>query len=912
MGRKAISISEAVFGRPKKRGWLRYVLRLVAFCSCFLLLVVIGLGIYVYYDREEIRRLFVEEVNRNLVTPVSVRDIRLEVWKEFPMLSVSFAGVSANGADVLDEEELFHAESISLRFNLRDIFQKKYIVREILVRGGDFNLKHYGEGSYNYVIWKRTDPAARPVSFHLRRVLLRNTLVRFRDLPAKHDFQLLARDVAAKGDLYTDGQDFHLRGEVDIHSMQAADFVFLSKRKGFLDIRFSNEKTGKKFNVRKGRVEIGDLAFATTGYVRYDKQSPYMDFSFRGKDLRAENLLALLPAASRAYMGDYTFKGRLSFDMGIKGDYTRAPLFVSAKFDYGKGQIRHKGSGMSVSDVLLRGAFSNGSRRSLESAALVLDTMYARLPTGSVSGRFTMRDFKTPYVRYEGSMQAELAQLQDFLKIFPDYRMQGMAQARLLFSHVFHAVEPKTWKSADFSNARVEGYLLVEDFKLDFPDRRCLQADSVHVDFAPRVAKTNLFTLKAGETELETRLFVENLLPYLLLERQNLYATVKLQARAIDWDKLSAWMFKADEAVKKKEAAGPDGFRKARNLPKDLYADVDVKLDKLYVRGIGLGHVEAMLRYGWETMTVEDLRFDALQGHFEGAVAMDRLTDGWHVDLQGRVRDMDIGSCFKAFDDFGQDQLTYRNIGGIFSSRFHASGKYLLPAGKMDLGGLRLWASLDIVDGVLQNLESLKRISRFTGEADLQDIRFARLQNVVEIKDACIHIPQMQVRSSVADLTFSGTHGFSNEVDYLVDIELSDLLSRRRAQRLKNEESFGVVTGGKSRIRLPLQVKGTWPDVEIRYVFSKARQGAKERLQENRHELREALDEEYSAMRERRAQRQERKALDKRRENGEFILELQDAGLAERPDSRTKDTTATKKKRKYKTEDDFRIEFEEE
>lgn len=909
MGRKEMMISEAVFGTPEKRRWKRYVLRLTLWFLGLLIAVLGGIGTYLYCNRAEIKRLFVQEINRNLVSPVSVQDIRLQVWKEFPMLSVAFAGVSANGADGQDPEELFHAQSISLRFNLRDIFRKRYIVREIMVRGGEFNLKYYGQGQYNYIIWKKKDTLAHPVSFHLNKVLLRNTLVRYRDLPSRHDFQLLAKNVAAKGDLYQNGQVFYLKGEVGIHSMKAAGFAFLFQREGFLDIRFSNDQGQQRFNVQKGRVKIENSAFATTGYVCYDKRQPYMDFSFKGKDLQVETLLELLPEASRRYVKDYGFKGRLAFNMGISGDYTHAPLYVHAAFSYADGQVRHKPSALKATDVTLRGEFTNGRPGSAESCRLVLDTLRAQLPTGLVAGRFSLQNFKSPNVVFQGILRAELSELQAFLKILPGYGLQGKADSRLYLNHTFHALNPKEWRAADFSNARVNGYLRIRDLRLDFPDERRLESDSLHIVFEPKVAKTNLFTVKADQTEIKARLFVENLLPYLLLKGQSLYATAKLQSRDLDWDHLKGWFTQADGTAHRKDTVALGGSAHGRNLLKDLYADVEVEVAKLYVPDLHISHLKGLLRYSWEDISLENLSFDALQGDFSGSAAMNRQPDGWQLNLQGRVQDMDISSCFRAFNNFGQNQITYTHIGGIFSADFRMAARYLAATQSLDTRSLQLWTRLDIKNGVLQNLESLRRISRFTGEDDLQDIHFARLQNVIEIDHATIRIPEMQVLSSSGNLSFSGTHTFSNEVDYMVVIELSDLLSRRRAQRLKNQEEFGVVTGGDSRVRLPLHITGTLPDVDIRYAFAKARQGARERLQENRGELREALREEYSDMRRKREEKLERKAVEKRQENGEFIIELEEE-LMPKPEPAKADTVS-KKKKKYKTEDDFRIEFEE-
>lgn len=909
MGRKELMISEAVFGTPERRGWKSYVLRLTLWFLGGLLAVSGAIGTYLYCNRAEIKRLFVQEINRNLITPVSVQDIRLQVWKEFPMLSVAFEGVSSNGADEWETEELFHAQSISLRFNLHDVFRKRYIVREILVRGGDFNLKHYGEGHYNYVIWRKKDTLAHPVSFHLNKVLLRNTLVRFRDLSARHDFQLLAQDVVAKGDLYQDGQLFHLKGDVGIHFMKAAGFVFLANKDGFLDIRFSNEQVQKRFDVQKGRVKIEGSAFTTTGYVCYDKHRPYMDFSFKGKNLHVETLLGLLPAVSRRYVEDYDFKGRLAFDMGIQGDYTHAPLLVHASFSYADGQVRHKRSDLKATDVALRGKFTNGMPGSAESCRLVFDTLRAALPTGLVAGRFSLQNFKTPNVVYEGILHTELSELQDFLRILPGYRLNGKADSRLYFSHTFHSLRPKEWKSADFSNARTQGYLSIKDLRLDFPDRRSLESDTLYVEFGPRAVKTNLFKVKADQSEIKVRLFVENLLSYLLLKGQNLYVTAKMQGKELEWEKLKVWGSAADNTAKRKDTLARGNPHGGKNLLKDLYADVEVEAEKLYMSDLDIKHLKAMVRYTWEDISVEDLRFDALQGGFTGSAALNRRQDGWQVHILGGVHEMDISSCFRAFRNFGQNQITYSNIGGVFSADFRLAARYLSGTRQIDPRSLKLWTSLHIADGSLQNLESLRKISRFTGEDDLQDIHFANLQNVIEIENSTIRIPEMQVFSTSGNLSFSGTHSFSNEVDYMVSIELSDLLSRRRAQRVRNEDEFGMVTGGGSRVRLPLRITGTWPEVEIRYAFAKARQGAKERLQENRGELREALRDEYSDMRRRRGERQERKAVEKRQENGEFIIEMQEEGLKRKPEARD---TLQPKKKKYKTEDDFRIEFEEE
>ncbi len=908
MDQTEMLITEAVLGRhptPEKENRKRYVLRCLFWFVGLFAAGIVSLSVYLYFNQDEIKRLVVNEINRNLQAPVSVRDIRVGMWRDFPMISVSFEGVSGNGTRNEDREELFHAESLTFSFNLRDILQQRYIVREIVVRGGEFNLKYYGGGAYNYLIWQvQKEKGSQPFSFHLRRILLRNTLVRFRDLPARHDFQVLVRNVAAKGDLYENGQDFQLKGGVDIHSMKAAGFVFLHHRKGSLDVRFTNDHNEKRFSIRYGKIGIEDMDFTTRGYVRYDNREHALAFDFKGKALRMENLLSFLPEASAKYVEDYGFKGNLDFNMRIEGDYTRTPLALNATFHYGQGKIRHKPSAMTVSDVELHGSFTNGGK-TVENCRLVLDTLYAKFPTGTVEGRFSIDNFQIPHIRYQGAISADLAELQTFLKLFPDVALSGHLRSKLIFSHTFPSLKPQQWQTGDFGTAETRGFLQLKDFHVAFAGKEPLSCDSLYAEFTPKVLKTGYFVLKGGDMELKTRLFVENLLPYLLLSQQRLYATASIRSPRLDWESLLV-LFPEGEKEKKIPVPSP---KKRRNLLQDLYADVELDVKHLTFPQSGLDNLKTGFRYMPEHILLENTTFDALQGHFEGTAEMERRKEGWQVQLQGKIDQMDIGAGFKAFDNFGQRQLTYRNIGGTVSSDFKMGLFYSDTDGVVS-DSIQMLASIDITGGHLQNMESLKRIARFTGEDDLQDIHFTDLHNMVEIHKGCIRIPQMQVFSSAADLSFSGTHTFANEVDYTVTVELSSLLSRRRAQRIKKEEEFGVVTGPQSRIRLPLHIKGVLPDVEVKYLFSQARKGAGDRLKENAQELKEALDEAYSQMRKKREARMDEQKTRKRQEQGEFIIDTEESEPLKKPQKPTVKDSTVQKKKKYKTEEDFRIEFE--
>ena len=963
-----ISITESVFGKPnvliqpneqsracssyavaqkralkrkKKRSRLRKILRtvflVIGIVGIFFTLAISSIAVYVKTHKDEITQILFREINKSLQAPISVQNITVSFLRDFPMVSVTFDGVQGTPFDETgqDKEDLFYVESLRLTINLHDIIHGRYIVRELLVRGGDFNLKHYGKGRFNYEIWKKNENAG-ALDFHLNRVLLHNSLIRYRDIVGHHDYQVLARKAVARGDLYENGQDFAVSGDIRIHSLKASDFVFMTDHKAMIDLEFGNNTTGRNFEVRKGKVSIENMTFGMEGYVHYIKSDAFLDFLFDGKNLKIEQLTALLPEEVQSRFEEYTFRGNTAFKMEIKGDYTTSSLGLYTRFSFSNGTVSHKKSGITAKHVEVNGDLSNGLAHKAHSARLHLDRIYLELAGGAIDGAFSLNNFKTPEISFKGNLAADMAELQKFFGFSPDFRYEGMARAEVDFYNRFPSLSPDRWKALDFGSAKLKGFLQVDKAAVALTNRNWdrVEIDSIRIAFTPEVFRIPPFTMRYGKDEIRLKVFIENALPYCLLPMQKLYVNASLSSSRIDmnlWQTLLQWGNPDSVRALRPASAGGDAKRRpakkksSKNLFTDLYADFDVDVNRVIWKNLDVSPLKGLLRYTPEDIALENLSVGAFQGVFDGEVLFDGHSgEKSELRVAGKLDDMDVGACLKAFDNFGQTQITYKNLGGTLSAdlrlRINREGRN----GQWKKEDMVFWSELVLRNGILQNVETLKKIARFTGENDLQNIHFADLRTTLEIQNACIKIHHMDVVSDAANLTFSGTHTFDNEVNYLLNIDLSDFLSRRRAQRVKEESEFGVVVTEKSRVRLPLSIKGKLPDVEVKYAMSEAKKGAKERLKENRRDFKVALDEEFSANRQKRTDRKVEQEKTKRRENGEFILDLDETEIlkkdntsGERVDTVGAAETKSKKPakqpaKKYDTREDFRIQFEDE
>ena len=153
---------------------------------------------------------------------------------------------------------------------------------------------------------------------------------------------------------------------------------------------------------------------------------------------------------------------------------------------------------------------------------------------------------------------------------------------------------------------------------------------------------------------------------------------------------------------------------------------------------------------------------------------------------------------------------------------------------------------MTIANGELNNVESMKSLSRFIALKELENIRFATLKNQIEIKKQVITIPKMEINSSALNLTASGTHTFNNDIDYKIRLSLNELLAKKaRAAKKQNDEFGEVADDGLGRTNIFLSMTGNISNPVIRYDSKAAVQNVKQNIQVEKQNLKGSLKEEF-------------------------------------------------------------------
>jgi hypothetical protein len=279
------------------------------------------------------------------------------------------------------------------------------------------------------------------------------------------------------------------------------------------------------------------------------------------------------------------------------------------------------------------------------------------------------------------------------------------------------------------------------------------------------------------------------------------------------------------------------------DLNKRLRLNLDMEVGILTFRKFQAWQVKGRIRIADKVLSGEQISFKAFDGYLTLDGSMDASSrDSLLIACDADVRAIDVTELFTQMGNFGQDVITDRNVKG----KLTAGIRFASTWGK-DLGCNydRIYAqsTLRIDEGELNNFSPLLAVSRYVKGADLNHVRFKTLENTIEIRQRKILIPTMEIRSSVLDLTASGTHGFDNVVDYNLELYISQLISRKVRER--NTEFGTVEDDGNGGMRLFLTMRGSLDNPVVKYNRKAVEQKIVNEIREEKKVLKQVLRDEF-------------------------------------------------------------------
>ncbi|MBE0676850.1 MAG: hypothetical protein IH591_19500, partial [Bacteroidales bacterium] len=280
------------------------------------------------------------------------------------------------------------------------------------------------------------------------------------------------------------------------------------------------------------------------------------------------------------------------------------------------------------------------------------------------------------------------------------------------------------------------------------------------------------------------------------------------------------------------------------DLPKGYKAALDIRAGEFRHKKFTAYDLSGEIRYDGGRVVLSDIHARTLGGEVDGSLLLAENASGGYATESNLVfGNIDIYNAFVSFNNFNQNFIRAENLKGTLSGRYDMRmdlDKQFSP----DINSISSEGRFTIDNGELINFSPIMSMSKFIEISELENIRFSKLENEFFISSGVFAIPQMEIKSSAADLGINGRHMFSGDYQYHLKVQLSQILSGKAPKKTTSNE-FGIIEDdGLGRTSLFLVVSQVAGKSSVKYDSRAARGEVKADLEREKQSLKGILKEE--------------------------------------------------------------------
>lgn len=203
----------------------------------------------------------------------------------------------------------------------------------------------------------------------------------------------------------------------------------------------------------------------------------------------------------------------------------------------------------------------------------------------------------------------------------------------------------------------------------------------------------------------------------------------------------------------------------------DVYATL--KADKLRYQNFTAQNLNANLSLIQNNWQLQNVTLNHAGGLMNLTGSATQVNSTQHLaKIKLNFEKMDAKKVFYAFNNFGQSNIESKNISGNLTAKANIS-MLLNNKGAIHPGSVKGNVYFSLKNGGLVNYEPLKKIQSFIfKKRDFNNITFAELKDSLIIADNTINIRRMEIQSSVMSLFVEGAFGITDNKNTNISIQI--------------------------------------------------------------------------------------------------------------------------------------------
>ena len=248
----------------------------------------------------------------------------------------------------------------------------------------------------------------------------------------------------------------------------------------------------------------------------------------------------------------------------------------------------------------------------------------------------------------------------------------------------------------------------------------------------------------------------------------------------------------------------------------EVHAELLIETDELSIDKLEIHQLRAVVDLSPDGIEVHQLIGQTCNGSINGQGRIRPNASGYLMEAQIQVQALAINQLFQAFDNFGQDVMTSKQLSGSLSSTLDLQ----LPLNaqwEAQLGGLQLQAHSELEQAALRNFKPLALLAEEVQLDEIEVLKIDRHQQDWEIKEQCVVIKPARWKSNAIELQAEGLHYFNNQIDYRFNLPIEKVVGKKKTKMDDELGDYIIEVQERKQPRIYLRVTGSMnrPVVEV-------------------------------------------------------------------------------------------------
>jgi len=739
--------------------------------TAFVVLVLASAVVLPIFYKDKIRALAVEEINKNLNATVSLGNVSLSLFRNFPNFSFSMEDFTIINHAPFEGDTLAYMGDFRFEIDLMSVIRGSDLnIKSIAIADANFNLKLLSDESANWditipdtaLVEELEDTTTSNFAFGIQKYSLKNVNLTYDDNYYKQKAVILGMNHSGTGDFTSD--NFVLKTMTDIASLDYSyeGVKYISKAEGKFDVPIAINMPDFSFTFTENDLYLNELNLNFAGVVAMPADDISMDLVFNTPQSDFKALLSVVPGVFNEYFADIKTSGKFIFDGKMKGVYndTSMPAF-DFKLLVDNGYFQYPDLPAAVKNILMDLHIVNPNG-DLDATIVNLKNFSLDLGDNPMSMRLlTSHPVSDPRIDATLKANINLAEVKNWYPIEEVKALEGRITADLTAKGNMSAIDQKR-----FNVFVLDGQMTLVDFHADYEGlEQGVDIKKASMRFSPQFVSLDEFSVKMGSSDFQANGRIDNLVQY-YFDADVLKGTFNTSSSLLNLNELLG----EGKGVSADEPAIDSNSLEVFQIPAHVDFALRANYKKVIYDNMDITNMVGALVLRDQAVGFQDVSMNILGGTIlMGGSYNSQNIKKPAIDFNLSLQELSVQEVFKTFVTMQKVAPIAQYTSGNFSTGFGLEG-ILLQDMTPDLNSLSGGGLLKIPNATISGYKPLEKLAEVVKMDNLRKMMISDIELTFEFQNGRLYVQPFDINYQDIKLTIFGSNGFDQTLDYTINM----------------------------------------------------------------------------------------------------------------------------------------------